>query len=189
MSAMSHKVGPPDAEVWEARLDRHRCQGGPVDVVPSRDEDRPALEAFLRRHHAVRVARRGELVDPLLHPAFLAWSGDELVGVATYVVTDDECELLTLHADSRWSGIGSALMAAVTDAAVGAGCTRLWLVTTNDNVDALRFYQRRGFRLAHLRRGAVDEARRTLKPEIPTVGDHGIDLRDELELEMRLRGS
>jgi hypothetical protein len=57
------------------------------------------------------------------------------------------------------------------------------VLTTNDNVDALRFYQRRGFRLAELHPGAVDEARARLKPEIPRVGDHGIPLRDELMLE------
>ena len=56
------------------------------------------------------------------------------------------------------------------------------LTTTNDNVDALRFYQRHGFRLVELRPGAVDAARR-LKPEIPATGAHGIPLRDELELE------
>lgn len=67
-----------------------------------------------------------------------------------------------------------------------AGCTRLWLVTTNDNLDALRFYQRRGFRLSRLRPGAVDLSRQTLKPEIPEVGTFGIAIRDELELELDL---
>ena len=67
-----------------------------------------------------------------------------------------------------------------------AGCTRLWLITTNDNVDALRFYQRRGFRLAKLHPGAVDDSRARLKPGIPKLGDHGIPLRDELELELEL---
>lgn len=57
----------------------------------------------------------------------------------------------------------------------------LWLVTTNDNVDAIRFYQRRGFRLSALRPGAVEEARRDLKAEIPEVGGYGIPMRDELE--------
>jgi ribosomal protein S18 acetylase RimI-like enzyme len=66
---------------------------------------------------------------------------------------------------------------------VGSG-GRIWLVTTNDNVDALRFYQRRGFRLRALRPGAVDEARRLLKPRIPATGIYGIELRDELELEL-----
>lgn len=157
-----------------------------MEVARSRAEDRPALEDFLRRHHSLRAARRGELVDPSAHPAFLAWSDGELVGVATYVLGDDACELLTLHAGTRFAGVGTALVSAVRQAARDAGCTRLWVVTTNDNVDALRFYQRRGFRLTRLRPGAVDECRRSLKPEIPTVGDHGIPLRDELELELDL---
>jgi len=67
-----------------------------------------------------------------------------------------------------------------------AGCRRVWLVTTNDNVDALAFYQRRGFRLAALHRAAVTEARETLKPEIPEVARNGIPIRDELELELEL---
>jgi N-acetylglutamate synthase-like GNAT family acetyltransferase len=156
-----------------------------VEVARARPQDRPAVEAFLRDHGAERVARRGELVIATDHPALLARSAGELVGVATYVVDGRACELLTLHARSRFGGTGTALVAALVDVAREAGCTRLWVVTTNDNVDALRFYQRRGFRLAHLRPGALTESR-LLKPEIPAVGDHGIDLRDELELEMQL---
>jgi len=157
-----------------------------VHVHSSRPEDRPSREAFLRSHDSLRVARNGELVDCLDHPALLAWSGDELVGVATYVVSGSDCELLTLHAGSRFSGIGSALLAGVQEVARGASCTRLWVVTTNDNLDALRFYQRRGFRLVRLRPGEVDRSREVLKPGIPRAGDYGIPLRDELELEMEL---
>jgi hypothetical protein len=63
---------------------------------------------------------------------------------------------------------------------------RAWLVTTNDNMRALRFYQRLGWELVAVHRGAVDRARETLKPEIPRVGNDGIPLRDEIELEYRL---
>ncbi len=62
------------------------------------------------------------------------------------------------------------------------GCRRLHVVTTNDNVDALRFYQKRGFVLCELRRDAITAGRR-LKPTIPWLGTYGIPLRDELELE------
>ena len=106
--------------------------------------------------------------------------------ILTYVLGTDECEVLTLHAVRQGQGAGSALLDAVVAIARDAGCARLWLVTTNDNVDALRFYQRRGFRLRELRPGAVDQARRDLKPEIPAIGDHGIPIRDELELELVL---
>ncbi len=54
-------------------------------------------------------------------------------------------------------------------------------MTSNDNLRALRFYQRRGFRLKELRPGAVDEARR-LKPQIPLGGAEGIPMREEIEL-------
>lgn len=159
-----------------------------MELVPSRPEHRAALEVFLGERNALRVARRGELVDSLDHPAVLAWSEGELMGAATYVVDGDDCELLTLYAATRQLGVGSALLTAVRDVARDAGCRRLWVVTTNDNVEALRFYQRRGFRLALIRPGAVDRSREMLKPEIPSSGAHDIPLRDELELEMTLGG-
>ena len=65
------------------------------------------------------------------------------------------------------------------------GCTRLWVITTNDNVDALRFYQRRGFRLVTVHRGAVDRSRASLKPEIPPVGAYDIPMRDKIELDQQ----
>jgi ribosomal protein S18 acetylase RimI-like enzyme len=157
-----------------------------VKLVPGGPEHRSALEAFLRDRNALRVARRGELVDALEQPAVLAWSEHVLTGVATYALDGDSAELLTLHAAAQLVGVGSALLTEVQDIARDAGCRRLWLVTTNDNLDALRFYQRRGFRLVRVRSQAVDRSRRRLKPEIPTFGAYGIPLRDEIELEMTL---
>jgi ribosomal protein S18 acetylase RimI-like enzyme len=157
-----------------------------MELTPGQPEHRPALESFLREWNALRVARRGELVHSLDQPAVLAWSDDELIGVGTYVLDGDGCELLTLHVAARLMGVGSAILAAVRDIARDAGCRRLWVVTTNDNMEALRFYQRRGFRLVLIRPGAVDRSREMLKPEIPRSGSHGIPLRDELELEMLL---
>jgi len=152
------------------------------------DSDRPIVERFLSGRHSRRVARRGRLEDSLAHPALVAERDGELAGVVTYIVDGDSCEVLTLHAAERFVGVGTALLAAVEELASDAGCRRLWLITTNDNVDALRFYQRRGFRLVALDAGAVDDSRVRLKPEIPRVGEHGIDLRDELVLEKVLGG-
>lgn len=157
-------------------------------LVRVREEfDRPAVDRFLaERHSAPRVARRGEVLYPLDHPALLTEADGKLTGVLTYVVRVDHCEILTMHTSPQWSGAGSALIAEVRRIAAARGCTRLWVVTTNDNVDALRFYQRRGFRLTTLCVGAVDDARARLKPEIPEIGAYGIPLRDELELDQPL---
>lgn len=157
-------------------------------LVRAREEfDRPAVERFLaERHSAPRIARRGEVLYPLDHPALLTEADGALTGVLTYVIRANHCEVLTVHTSPQWSGAGTALIIEVRRIAAERGCTRLWVVTTNDNVDALRFYQRRGFRLTELRVGAIDDARTRLKPEIPKIGAHGIPLRDELELDQPL---
>jgi uncharacterized protein YhfF/GNAT superfamily N-acetyltransferase len=158
-------------------------------VRPAYPADRPAVDAFLAAHDADIVARRGELVDARRHPALIVEADGVIAGVLTWTVADGSMEVLTLHASSRWTGTGSALIAAARRVAEASGAQRLWLVTTNDNVDALRFYQRRGFRLTRVAPGAVDRSRATLKPRIAEVGAHAIPLRDELELEMAIGAS
>jgi GNAT superfamily N-acetyltransferase len=142
----------------------------------------PDVRDFLRQRASAVVARRGELVDALARPAVVATDAGDIAGVLTYDLVGDSCEILTLHAARQWSGVGSALVFAVAQLAAAAGCRRYWVLTTNDNVDALRFYQRRGFRLTAIRCGAVDQSRRTLKPHIPVTGAYGIPIRDEIEL-------
>lgn len=141
---------------------------------------------FLRQRSSLVVARRGELVSALDHPAVIAVDGSDVLGVLTYVISGLDCEVLTLHAAESWRGVGTALLSELDRLLSARGCTRMWLITTNDNVDALRFYQRRGFHLVEVRPGAVDVARRELKPSISQTGDYGIALRDELVLEKSL---
>ena len=157
-----------------------------MKIRPRDAADQAAARAFLTRHGSLRVARLGELVHPLEHPALVAEAGGgQVLGMLTYVPGQDwqQCEILTLHADEQWRGAGTALIEVAGQLARRQGCARLWVITTNDNVDALRFYQRRGFCLVEVHRGAVDRSRAALKPEIPAAGAYGIPLRDEIELE------
>jgi ribosomal protein S18 acetylase RimI-like enzyme len=152
-----------------------------VRAVEAADRDR--VDTFLGDHNAALVARLDQLVDARRQPAFIAEDDGELAGVVTYIVADADCEILTLHAVRPWQGIGTMLLREVERLTAEQGCTRLWLITTNDNVDALRFYQRRGFRIAGLHPGAVDANRLRIKPGIPEIGEYGIPIRDEIELE------
>jgi GNAT superfamily N-acetyltransferase len=158
-------------------------------VRPVTPDDLPWVRAFLDETGSTRVARRGEVVSPLDHPMLIALDNDVPAGLLTYIVDGESCEVVTIHAVQPGQGVGTALLAAVSDTARVAGCAVLWLVTTNDNVDGLRFYQRRGFRIRAVRPGAVDDSRARLKPEIPTIGTHDIPLRDEIELEAAVTGS
>lgn len=117
--------------------------------------------------------------------ALIARIGEERVGAATYEINGLNCELTSIDALRPGSGIGTNLLQAVEGEARASGCSRLWLISTNDNTGALRFYQRRGFVLCRLHAGAITESRR-IKPSIPLIGRNGIPIRDELELEKRL---
>lgn len=143
-------------------------------------------EGLMREWGSTWVARRGALIDAASLPALVATIGGEPAGLATYSAVGDDWELVTIHAEVRLVGVGSALLQAVEDLAEAAGAQRVWLVTTNNNTGALRFYQRAGYDLIGLYRDAVTNARATLKPEIPTRID-GIQVRHELELERRMK--
>jgi GNAT superfamily N-acetyltransferase len=109
------------------------------------------------------------------------------LGAATYALEAGDCELVCIEAFDRGAGIGTVLLDAVIVAARASGARRLWLITTNDNLDALRFHQRRGFRLVRVWPDAVTRSR-LRKPEIPLEGDYRIPIRDELELELVFQG-
>lgn len=121
-----------------------------------------------------------------LRPLTTAELDGAVIGLATYRIDGAACELMSLDSLREGRGVGSALVDAVIGLASSVGCARLTLVTTNDNLNALRFYQKRGFRLRALCPGAVDAARRELKPAILLQGENDIPIRDEIELEMEI---
>jgi ribosomal protein S18 acetylase RimI-like enzyme len=148
--------------------------------------DGPAISRLLTAAWGGHIAvAHGVAYDATTLPALLAEKDGKLVGLLTYIVANDELEVVTLDATAPRLGVGTALLDAATEVARRAGCRRLWLITTNDNLDALRFYQRRGMRITQVSPGAVDHSR-TLKPSIPETGAYGIPLHDELVLELRV---
>ncbi|WP_371018898.1 MULTISPECIES: GNAT family N-acetyltransferase [Bacillales] len=110
----------------------------------------------------------------------------KVIGLITYIITNDECEIISLDSAVENKGIGTTLIKAVEEMALENKCTYMNLITTNDNLLALKFYQKRGYVLAKIFRNAVEEARK-LKPEIPFEGNNGIPIRDEIKLEKLLR--
>lgn len=150
------------------------------------DEDAAWIQAMiLAEWHADYVITGGRLIYPHRLPGFVAMLDSAPVGLVTYLIDGADCEIITLNSMLERNGIGEAMVHAVEHAARTVGCTTLRLLTTNDNLNALRFYQKRGFALAAIHRNAVSEARRT-KPSIPLIGHNGIPLRDEIELVMVL---
>jgi GNAT superfamily N-acetyltransferase len=131
------------------------------------------------------VVAKGRVIKPVELEGFAAFKGKNPLGLLTYRIEGLDCEIVTIDSDIENVGIGTALIDAVRKKAKAKGCRRLWLVTTNDNVKALGFYQKRGFQITAVYPNAVEKARK-LKPQIPIKAANGILIRDELELELEL---
>jgi len=137
-------------------------------------------QALAERWGSPQIVVHGRIFDASELPALIAGQGE---GLATFALDEDghSAEIITLDAFRPRCGVGTALVKALVQILREHGVMTLRVTTTNDNLDALRFYQRRGFSLSAVRPGAVDEARK-IKPSIPFIGDNGIPLRDEIEL-------
>lgn len=157
-----------------------------VDVRPAGVEDKPyILRTLTEAWSSTVVVGHGVVYDAATLPGFIAVADGERAGLLTYHVDGTEWEIVTLNATVAGRGVGTALLHAAEAAAREDGARRLWLITTNDNTRALRFYQRRGFDLVAIHRDAVTRSRAEFKPSIPEEVD-GIPLRHELELERLL---
>lgn len=144
-----------------------------------------ALELIKREWASLQIITRGKIHDCKKLPGLISLEDGKPIGLLFYKIENNQCEIISLNSLLEKKGVGSSLVQAVKDVAKAAGCSRVWTITTNDNLEALRFYQKRGLTLVAVYPNALEKSR-ILKPEIPTVGKGGIPLRDELELELFL---
>jgi GNAT superfamily N-acetyltransferase len=151
----------------------------PISIATPRTEaDRAWLCALWQsRWGGERMAVRERVYALADLEALMAWRGGDPVGAVTFARDGDEAEIVSLNTVVAGAGIGTALLDAACAAARSAGAGRLVAVTTNENLGALAFYLRRGFRLESVRLGAVDRAR-AVKPSIPLAAG-GIEIHDE----------
>ena len=113
---------------------------------------------------------------------FIAEKESKPIGLITYMITNAECEITSLNSFEEGIGVGTNLLNRLEESVIEMGCWRIWVVTTNDNMSALRFYQKKGYRLVAILRDAMTDVRK-LKPNLPVLGIDDIPLRDMIELE------
>jgi GNAT superfamily N-acetyltransferase len=131
---------------------------------------------------ATLLSAMAKLYYPAKLEGFIASIEGQRIGLATYYVhNDDSLELITIDALVQGKGIGSKLLLAVEEKAKTLNCKQIIVVTTNDNIDALAFYQKRGYLISTISYDAIAEARK-IKPTIPLIGNHGININCQIEL-------
>ena len=146
--------------------------------------DRTLVDEFIRQQwYTTTMIIRGKEIDMTQTEGFYVKEQEDIIGLITYLVSDDVLEVTSLNSLRENQGIGSKLVDAVIREAKDRKLKKILVVTTNDNINAIKFYQKRGFDMARLYHNALDISRK-IKPEIPLIGDHSIPLRHEIEFEL-----
>jgi len=157
-----------------------------IEIRSVEAEDRDWIGSVLTENWgSPRIITRGRSHDVPELPGLKAEIDGEKVGLLTYRMEDKECEIVSLNSLKESIGVGTLLVRTLIDIAKAKGCDRLVVITTNDNMKAVRFYENRGFSVKAVHEGAVTRSRK-LKPEIPLLGINGIEIKDEIELEYRI---
>lgn len=146
--------------------------------------NRNRVDAFIKQHwHTTTMIIRGKEIDMTKTEGFFFSEGEDIIGLITYILYDDILEITSLDSLHENQGIGSKLVEAVIHEAKERKLQKIVLITTNDNINAIKFYQKRGFDMVRLFHNALDVSRK-LKPEIPLIGENSIPLRHEIEFEL-----
>jgi len=145
------------------------------------NENRAQVKAFFEAHwgSAEMVISSGVYACDTLD-GFIYEEQGEIIGLITYIIKHNELEIISLDSIKEGRGIGSQLLQQVEQFAIAEGIQCITLVTTNDNLHALKFYQKRGYQIVEIYRNAVEHARK-IKPSIPVIGNDGIPIRDEIK--------
>lgn len=141
---------------------------------------------FIDNWYSTDMSIREKIIDGTKLDGFLLREENKIIGLVTYTFFGDICEIVSLDSKRENIGIGTALLKEIEKIAINNNCKKIRLITTNDNMRALQFYQKRGYCLTRLYPNAMEKVRK-VKPNVPLIGDNDIPLRDEIELEKQLQ--
>jgi N-acetylglutamate synthase-like GNAT family acetyltransferase len=155
-----------------------------TEYVKINTQNREQINSFIAEHwFTTDMIIRGTIIDMTKVDGIVALESGNIIGLLTYIIHENVCEITSLNSLVEGKGIGTSLINKVISIAKECNCNKVIIVTTNDNINAIRFYQKRGFDMARLYHNALDISRK-MKPSIPLAGDNGIPSKHEIEFEI-----
>ena len=151
-------------------------------------ENRNEIRKFIKSHWgSEKIVTHSIVYYPADLNGYFAKHHNKIVGLVTFTTSEEKIELISLNSEIENKGIATQLIKLVEEYAVKNCIKKLALFTTNDNLNAIKFYQKRGFTHTETFYNAVDECRK-IKPEIPKLAENGIEIKDELRFEKFIKG-
>jgi ribosomal protein S18 acetylase RimI-like enzyme len=169
------------------RLEAIKNNTSETEIYAINPQVREKVTEFIKEHwYSTEMLIRGQIIDMTKVDGFVIFDDNKkIAGLITYIIKEGECEITSFDSIIPNKGIGTKLINKLFDTVKNTGCSKIKLITTNDNINAIRFYQKRGLDMIRINKGEIDRER-VLKPEIPFIGENGIPIKHEVEFEMDL---
>jgi len=156
-----------------------------MEYIQKTIKDNEAVSEIIKGWGSDILVSRGKTYKTEDLEGILTYKKNKIIGLGLYYIKNNECEIVLLETFIQKKGIGTQIIEKIKEIAKLNNCKRIWLITSNDNIDAIKFYQRRGFNIANFYKNAMDKSRE-LKPTIPLIGNYEIPIKDELEFEIKV---
>ena len=156
-----------------------------MEFIEKTEKDNHAVSKIIKGWGSDILVSRGKAHKAQDLDGILAYEEGKIVGIGLYSIKND-CEIVLLETFIQNKGIGTQIIDKIKEIVEIGKCNRIWLVTTNSNINAIYFYQKRGFTISNIYINAMEEARK-IKPEIPKMAENGIEIRDEIEFEIEIK--
>jgi GNAT superfamily N-acetyltransferase len=154
-----------------------------MEYIEKKQNDNKAVSDIINGWGSDILVTRGNIYKADDLDGVLVYKNGKIIGLGLYKIKND-CEIILLETFIQNKGIGSKIIERIKEIAKTKDCKRVLLITSNENINAIKFYQKRGFRISNIYINAMEEARK-IKPEIPKIAN-GIEIRDEIEFEINI---
>ena len=155
-----------------------------MDFIEKTEKENNDVTKIIKDWGSEILVSRGKTYKAQDLDGILVYENGKIIGLGLYYIKND-CEIVLLETFVQNKGIGTEIIEKIKEIAKSKGCKRIWLVTTNSNINAIKFYQKRGFYISNIYINAIEKARE-IKPEIPKIAENGIEIRDEIEFEIKI---
>lgn len=157
-----------------------------IKIQPITKKNREIVnEILLKEWNSLFMIVRGKKISLNEIDGIIAYDGENIIGIITYLLYDDTLEIISLNSLYEGKGIGTLLIEEVKKKTREEGKSNIKVITTNDNINAIKFYQRRSFIISNVYINSIEKYRK-IKPNIPQKGIFDIPIRDEIEFVFRI---
>ena len=156
-----------------------------MEYIQKTENENKAVSEIIGGWGSDILVSRGKIYRAEDLEGILVYDNEKIIGLGLYHIIDYNCEIVLLETFVQNKVIGTQIIKKIKEIAKTKNCRRIWLITSNDNIDAIKFYQKNGFCIVNIYINAMEESRK-IKPEIPYIGNYDIPIRDEIEFEIKI---